>query len=930
MNKKFIAPVVILISIVFLAWLLLTNTDSLSQSPLKKGLPIQNLSSMTSDADGNLYIIVAARKNIVKVNKDGVCQYTIEPTGSDKNELYLFSELTVDQQGYLYACRTDLDSKGIYVESENVLCFSPEGKLARVLHRIDYKGTQRPLRAGNIKSLEIKGDRLYFNYLQPKRAYLYSISLQDYSLHKYIIAYLPQDSYVSDMAGTAPGAIYYSTQRGEIYHINADGECQLLYPPKIKTDLPANSPWAYQTPDRTFPVQLKLLQDKLYFIDTFANEIRCLSTKGEHSEKTIFSQDDLTNEEELSVLKDMSLASDGSMSVAVRDRIYQLDVHGQFINTVDKAIQTSSTMHKRWLIWFLPFIILGLLIYLTRYIYIDLMQRRVSLIVKQIVVFTPVIILGMVFLSWFVYQQFADREEKEVYRQLVVLTRTGLNRLDPEHLQNISSPRDYMNEDYSFLRDLTIEAQIHRGSYGQNNLDEAGLYTAIYKLENDRLYAIVDYDNSVNMYRPITIAGEFQRVLDTREMVTDKASDENGSWMFAMAPIFNADGKIIGIYESGVDRSGFNKERVTLFKGIAQKIGYITLAIICIFLFITYFQLLSIRQLRTSVAEIAQGNWEVAVAMDTGDEVADLGASVNDMAAHIRNYIQEITDLSEAYYRFVPQQFLSLLGKQSIIDVELGDQVRQDMSIFSLNIHSFYRLSETMGPEDNFNFIKSYLRWMGPIISDNEGLIDKYTGSGFLALFPEQAEQAIQAAIQLRKRLVEYNVGRTRAGYRPIDIGIGIHKGPLMLGVIGEEKRMAGTVISDHVNVASFLQILTGKLACSIIITEETLQAMKNAYRYQYRCLGRIHADGRDEGLLLYDIFEGETEDIRILKLESKELFEEGIALFQDGCFYDARSKFIEVIKRNRADEIARIYFYLCEEYEKSGPPAGWDGSLFI
>jgi len=397
-----------------------------------------------------------------------------------------------------------------------------------------------------------------------------------------------------------------------------------------------------------------------------------------------------------------------------------------------------------------------------------------------------------------------------------------------------------------------------------------------------------------------------------------------------MAPIVDSQGKIIGIYESGVDRSGFNQERMQLFKNIAKNIGYITLSIICIFMLVTYFQLLSIRKLRSSVAEIAQGNWEIAAAVDSGDEVADLGASVNDMAAHIWHYIQEIMDLSEAYYRFVPQQFLSLLGKKSIIDVQLGNQVRQDMSIFQLNIHSFYQLSRTMSPEENINFIRSYLKWMGPVIRDNNGLIDKYTGPGFLALFPDKADQAVQAAIELRNRLIQYNEGRKRAGYLPVDVGIGIHKGPLMLGVIGEEQRMAGTVISDNVNVASFLQLLTGKLACAIIVTEEILKAMDNAHRYLYRCLGRINLEGRDEPLLLYDVFEGESENIRVLKLESRELFEEGIALFQDGSFYDARSKFIEVIKYNRQDEIARIYFYLCEEYDKSGSPEGWDGTLIM
>ncbi|MDD4801904.1 MAG: adenylate/guanylate cyclase domain-containing protein [Syntrophomonas sp.] len=925
MRKKLMVPIIVLGFILLLSILLLSNKEMLSQSPIKKGLPINNLSAITSDSQGNLYMIVAERRTIIKMDKNGTCQYTIEPVGADKNSMYLFSDATVDQEGYLYVRRTDLDSKGMYVDAESVIRFSPQGQLDRVLHRIDYKEDNRPLRAGNIKSLQLKDDYLYFHYLQPDRDYLYSISLRDYALNRYIIAYLPANVYLADITGTKPGDIYYSTQRGEIYGINENGDSRLLYPAIINL-----SSWQEQTPDRTFPTQLKLYQDKLYFIDTFANEIRSITIRQTDSGSTVFSQTNLGSGGKLSVLKDMVMAADGSLTVAVRDRIYNVDVNGKLIKTITQASQPLPTMLERLLVWALPLALLGLIIYLIRYLYREVLNRRVSLVVKQIVVFTPIIIIAMVSLSWFIYQQFSDREEREVYRQLEVLTRTGLNRLDPTRLEKISSPRDYMNDDYQFLRDLTIEAQIHRGSSNDNKLDEAGLYSAIYKLENDKLYAIVDYDNSVNMYRPISIAGEFKQVLNSKQMVKDKANDENGSWMFAMAPIIDADGKIIGIYESGVDRSGFNRDRMELFKDIAINISYITLGIICIFMLVTYFQLRSLRKLRSSVAEIARGNWETAAAQDTGDEVADLGASVNDMAAYIWHNIQEITNLSEAYYRFVPQQFLSLLGKKSIIDVQLGDQVRQDMTIFHLNINSFYQLSNTMSPEDNFNFIKSYLSWMGPVIRANDGMIDKYTGPGFVALFQNQANQAVRAAIELRHKMIEYNAGRNRAGYQPIDIGIGIHKGPLMMGVIGEERRMAGTVISDNVNAASFLQLMTAKLACAIIITEEVLKAMENTHRCQYRCLGRIQYEGREEPLLLYDVFEGEAEHIRILKLESKELFEEGINLFQAGKLYEARSKFVEVIKNNRQDEIARIYFYLCEKHEKSGLPEGWDGSLVL
>jgi hypothetical protein len=182
----------------------------------------------------------------------------------------------------------------------------------------------------------------------------------------------------------------------------------------------------------------------------------------------------------------------------------------------------------------------------------------------------------------------------------------------------------------------------------------------------------------------------------------------------------------------------------------------------------------------------------------------------------------------------------------------------------------------------------------------------------------------------MRSELIDYNAGRERAGYPPIEIGIGIHQGPLMLGIIGEEQRMAGTVISDNVNLAMALNRLTANLGAYILISESTRQAIQNPDKYLYRELGTMRVEGKDETMRFYDVFQGDPEEIRKLKLETRELFHEGIRLYREGRFYEARSNFIEVIKHNRRDDTARIYFYLCEEYYKNGAPEGWDGTLLL
>jgi class 3 adenylate cyclase len=106
--------------------------------------------------------------------------------------------------------------------------------------------------------------------------------------------------------------------------------------------------------------------------------------------------------------------------------------------------------------------------------------------------------------------------------------------------------------------------------------------------------------------------------------------------------------------------------------------------------------------------------------------------------------------------------------------VQLGNHVQREMTILFSDIRDFTSLSEKMPPDENFNFINSYLGKMEPVISQNHGFIDKYIGDGIMALFPN-ADDAVRGAIVMLKTLSEYNKKRQEAGYKPIKIGIGLN-----------------------------------------------------------------------------------------------------------------------------------------------------------
>lgn len=277
-----------------------------------------------------------------------------------------------------------------------------------------------------------------------------------------------------------------------------------------------------------------------------------------------------------------------------------------------------------------------------------------------------------------------------------------------------------------------------------------------------------------------------------------------------------------------------------------------------------------------------------------------------ELLARIKTHTQ-IAKINNAYRRFIPKEFINFLEKENITDIKLGDQVQKKMTIMFSDIRSFTSISEKMTPEENFNFINSYLSKVSPSIRKNKGFIDKYIGDGIMALFPHDPEDAIKAAILMIKELKIYNKYLTDSGLQEINIGIGIHTGSLMLGTVGEEERMEGTVISDAVNLASRLEGINKIYGSEIIISESTLGEV-NSDNFKHRFLGTVSVKGKENEIPVFEVFEADNEEIAKLKQKTKSAFEDGVTLFQEEQFEDAFEQFKAVARINNDDKAATYY----------------------
>jgi predicted ATPase/class 3 adenylate cyclase len=224
---------------------------------------------------------------------------------------------------------------------------------------------------------------------------------------------------------------------------------------------------------------------------------------------------------------------------------------------------------------------------------------------------------------------------------------------------------------------------------------------------------------------------------------------------------------------------------------------------------------------------------------------------------------EKLIKLNESYERFVPKEFLRLLKKRTIEEVNLGDSTESEMNVLFADIRNFTELSEQMGPKDNFEFINSYLSQMEPVIEKNNGFIDKYIGDAIMALFPGSADHALECAVQMSWRLKQYNSSTGKS----IKVGIGINHGSCMLGTVGGTNRMEGTVISDTVNLAARVESWTKRYDSQLLVTAQFINALEEPDKFHFRQIDRTQARGKSEYTDVFevlDVMDKEELDLRL------------------------------------------------------------------
>ena len=226
--------------------------------------------------------------------------------------------------------------------------------------------------------------------------------------------------------------------------------------------------------------------------------------------------------------------------------------------------------------------------------------------------------------------------------------------------------------------------------------------------------------------------------------------------------------------------------------------------------------------------------------------------SVNEMAAGL----QQRDVFKGTLVRYMSDQLAQKIIDSGKVPDLKGE--RRKITVLFADVRGFTSLSEKLPPEQVFSLLNDYFDKMIDEICKNHGMLNKFMGDGLMAVFGAldedsyQEENAIKAALGMR-RVLEGMRERFQSE-RQIDlrIGIGINSGTALVGNIGSNQRMEFTAIGDTVNLGSRLESATKELGTDIIVSEYTYIAART--QFQFRPLGQIPIRGRETPVTAYAV----------------------------------------------------------------------------
>lgn len=223
------------------------------------------------------------------------------------------------------------------------------------------------------------------------------------------------------------------------------------------------------------------------------------------------------------------------------------------------------------------------------------------------------------------------------------------------------------------------------------------------------------------------------------------------------------------------------------------------------------------------------------------------------MKTVLKNSIRNLEERNEVVGMFGQYVSPSVVDKLMNQKSETVSENRHVCVMF-LDIRNFTKFSEDKSPTEVIEYLNTLFEDMIEIVNQNNGIINKFLGDGFMAVFGaplsdegKDVQNAVKASLEIQRKVTEMNL----SGKIPeTKIGIGLHSGEAMTGNVGSSQRKEYTIIGDTVNLASRVEQLNKEFGSEILLTDSVFEAVKSMI--QAESLPPVKVKGREKEVFIY------------------------------------------------------------------------------